>query len=43
MDLLNAAADAVPDKKEVSTDLLRGRYNLPFECHFNIEREHELF
>jgi hypothetical protein len=28
MDLLNAAADAVPDKKEVSTDLLRGRCNL---------------
>jgi hypothetical protein len=28
MDLLNAAADAVPDKKEVSTDLLSGRYNL---------------
>ena len=28
MDLLNAADEAVPDKKEVSTDLLRGRYNL---------------
>ena len=28
MDLLIAAADAIPDKKEVSPDLLRGRYNL---------------
>ena len=28
MDVLIAAADAVPDKKEVSPDLLRGRYNL---------------
>ena len=28
MDLLIAAADAVPDKKEVSPDLLRGKYSL---------------
>ena len=38
MDLLIAAADAVPDKKEVSPDLLRGRYNLTVPWHICIVR-----
>ena len=38
MDLLIAAADAVPDKKEVSPDLLRGRYSLTVPRHIWIVR-----